>query len=385
LTRATETFPEIPLFDLRLEPEDLDAVAQTLRSGWLTMGPRTAALEAAFAAHLGARHAVAVSSCTAALHLAYLGAGVGPGDEVIVPSMTFAATANAVIYCGATPVFADILGQHDLSIDPDDVEACITERTRAVAVVHFAGYPAPVERLAALCEAHGLALIEDVAHAPSATVGARKLGTFGLAGCFSFFSNKVLSVGEGGLLATDDDGMAAQARLLRSHGMTSGTWARHAKLTDTYDVVALGFNYRLDEPRSALLLSRLGRLEADIARRRELVHRYRSRLARLDGITVPFREADVATASCYVMPIMLARPERQREFRRFLRSERGVQTSLFYPAVHEFSAYRERFGEISLPRTELAARTEVTLPLYPHMTESQQDHVVDAVEEGLAR
>jgi dTDP-4-amino-4,6-dideoxygalactose transaminase len=385
LTRATETFPEIPLFDLRLEPEDLDAVAQTLRSGWLTMGPRTAALEAAFAAHLGARHAVAVSSCTAALHLAYLGAGVGPGDEVIVPSMTFAATANAVIYCGATPVFADILGQHDLSIDPDEVEACITERTRAVAVVHFAGYPAPVERLAALCEAHGLALIEDVAHAPSATVGARKLGTFGLAGCFSFFSNKVLSVGEGGLLATDDDGMAAQARLLRSHGMTSGTWARHAKLTDTYDVVALGFNYRLDEPRSALLLSRLGRLEADIARRRELVHRYRSRLARLDGITVPFREADVATASCYVMPIMLARPERQREFRRFLRSERGVQTSLFYPAVHEFSAYRERFGEISLPRTELAARTEVTLPLYPHMTESQQDHVVDAVEEGLAR
>jgi dTDP-4-amino-4,6-dideoxygalactose transaminase len=385
LTRATETFPEIPLFDLRLEPEDLDAVAQTLRSGWLTMGPRTAALEAAFAAHLGARHAVAVSSCTAALHLAYLGAGVGPGDEVIVPSMTFAATANAVIYCGATPVFADILGQHDLSIDPDEVEACITERTRAVAVVHFAGYPAPVERLAALCEAHGLALIEDVAHAPSATVGARKLGTFGLAGCFSFFSNKVLSVGEGGLLATDDDGMAAQARLLRSHGMTSGTWARHAKLTDTYDVVALGFNYRLDEPRSALLLSRLGRLEADIARRRELVHRYRSRLARLDGITVPFREEDVATASCYVMPIMLARPERQREFRRFLRSERGVQTSLFYPAVHEFSAYRERFGEISLPRTELAARTEVTLPLYPHMTESQQDHVVDAVEEGLAR
>jgi dTDP-4-amino-4,6-dideoxygalactose transaminase len=385
LTPATETFPEIPLFDLRLEPEDLDAVAETLRSGWLTMGPRTCALETAFAEHLGARHAVAVSSCTAALHLAYLGAGVGPGDEVIVPSLTFAATANAVLYCGATPVFAEIFGQHDLSLDPDDVEARITERTKAVVVVHFAGYAAPVDRLAALCEAHGLALIEDVAHAPSATCAGRKLGTFGRAGCFSFFSNKILSVGEGGLLATDDDAMAEQARLRRSHGMTSGTWARHLRQTDTYDVAALGFNYRLDEPRSALALSRLRRLEADIDRRRELVRRYRSRLCAHDGLAVPFRDEDVATSSCYVMPILLADPARQPELRRFLLAERGVQTSLFYPAVHTFSAYRERFGEISLPRTELAARTEVTIPLYSHMTEEEQDHVIDAIEEGLAR
>ncbi len=385
MKRATETFPEIPLFDLRLEPEDLDAVAETLRSGWLTMGPRTAELEAAFARHLGSRHAVAVSSCTAALHLAYLGAGVGPGDEVIVPSLTFAATANAVIYCGATPVFADILGQHDLSIDPDEVESRITERTKAVGVVHFAGYAAPVERLAALCDAHGLALIEDVAHAPSATCGGRKLGTFGQAGCFSFFSNKIISVGEGGLLATDDDEMAAQARCLRSQGMTSGTWSRHEKHTDTYDVVGLGFNYRLDEPRSALLLSRLDRLEADIERRRDLVRRYRSRLEPLGGLIIPFRDEAVATSSCYVMPIMLTEPERQGEFRRFLRSERGIQTSLFYPAVHEFSAYRERFGAISLPRTELAARSEVTIPLYPHMTESQQDQVIEGIQEGLER
>ena len=347
------------------------------------MGPRTAALETAFAEHLGVRHAVAVSSCTAALHLAYLGAGVGPGDEVIVPSMTFAATANAVIYCGATPVFADIVGQHDLSLDPDDVAARITQRTKAVAVVHFAGYPAPVERLSALCEAHGVSLIEDAAHAPSATCGARKLGTFGRAGCFSFFSNKILSVGEGGLLATDDDDMAAQARLLRSQGMTSGTWARHARQTDTYDVIGLGYNYRLDEPRSALLLSRLDRLEADIECRRALVRRYRQALGGLDGVVVPFADADVASSSCYVMPIMLAELDRQSEFRRFLRSERGVQTSLFYPAVHEFTAYRERLGPVALPRTELAARTEVTIPLYPHMSEGEQDQVVPAIEAGL--
>ena len=277
---VTETLPQIPLFDLRLEPEDLAAVADTLRSGWLTMGPRTEAFERAFAAHLGCRHAVALSSCTAALHLAYRAAGVGPGDEVIVPSMTFAATANAAIYCDATPVFAEILGQHDLSIDPADVARRITPRTKAVAAVHFAGYAAPVDELAALCADRGLALVEDVAHAPSATLDGRRLGTFGLAGCFSFFSNKILSVGEGGLLATDDDEVAATARLLRSHAMTSGTWDRHSGRTDTYDVTALGYNYRLDEPRAALLLSRLGRLEADIARRRELVRGYRARARR---------------------------------------------------------------------------------------------------------
>jgi dTDP-4-amino-4,6-dideoxygalactose transaminase len=379
----TETLPQIPLFDLRLEPDDLEAVAETLRSGWLTMGPRTQALEKAFAAHLRCRHAVVVSSCTSALHLAYLAAGVGEGDEVIVPSMTFAATAAAAVYCGATPVFAEILGQHDLSIDPDDVARCVTPRTKAVAAVHFAGYPAPVDQLSALCADRGLALIEDAAHAPSATLEGRKLGTFGLAGCFSFFSNKILSVGEGGLLSTDDDEVAATARLLRSQGMTSGTWDRHMGRTDTYDVTTLGYNYRLDEPRSALLLSRLGRLEEDIARRRELVRAYREELDGLRGVTVPFREDQIDDSSCYVMPMMLEDPDRQRDFRRFLLTERGVQTSLFYPAIHEFTAYRERYGVQSLPRTELAARTEVTIPLYPHMSDADQRQVVQAIADGL--
>src|ERR671936_46142 len=192
---ATGTFPEIPLFDLRLEPEDIEAVADTLRSGWLTLGPRTQQFEEAFAAQLGARHAVAVSSCTAALHLAYLAAGVGPGDEVIVPAFTFAATAAAVIFCGATPVFA---------------------------------------------------LIEDAAHGPGGYLKDKHIGTYGLAGCFSFFSNKVLSVGEGGMLGTDDDDVAELANRLRCYGMTSGTWARHSKSTTTYDVTGLGYNYKLD-------------------------------------------------------------------------------------------------------------------------------------------
>jgi dTDP-4-amino-4,6-dideoxygalactose transaminase len=385
LTASTETFPEIPFFDLRVEQEDLDAVAETLRSGWLTMGPRAAAFEQAFAEYVGARHAVAVSSCTAALHLAYLAAGVGPGDEVIVPAFTFAATAAAVIYCGGTPVFADILGQHDLSIDPEDVERKITDRTKAVSAVHFAGYAAPVDALKELCDSKGIALIEDAAHGPGGTLHGKPIGSYGLAGAFSFFSNKVLSVGEGGMLVTDDEDVAAQARRLRTYGMTSGTWDRHSKTTTTYDVTGLGYNYKLDEPRSAMLLSRLGRLDADIARRRELILRYRGVLSRLDGLTLPFREEDVATSSGYVMPIMLSEPGRQGEFRAHLRDKHGVQTSIFYPATHEFTAYRERFPGVSLPRTELAARTEVTIPLYAHMTEDEQDRVIAAIEDALSR
>lgn len=381
---ATDTFPELPLFDLRLEPQDLEAVADTLRSGWLTLGPRTAEFEEAFAAHLGARHAIALSSCTAALHLAYLAAGAGPGDEVIVPSFTFAATAAAALYCGATPVFAEIVSRGRPSLDPEDVERRITPRTKAVCLVHYAGYAAAADRLKELCDARGIALIEDVAHAPSASLGGRKLGTWGLAGAFSFFSNKVLSVGEGGLLCTDSDEVAAFVRSRRSHAMTSGTWDRHSRRTDTYDVTGLGFNYRLDEPRSALLLSRLERLEGEITRRRELTLRYRELLAGIDDIIVPFDDVDVRGSSCYVMPIMLERDGTQAEVSGRLR-ERGIQTSIFYPSIHRFSAYRERFPDASLPITELASRTELTLPFYPHMTNDDQDRVVSALAEVIAR
>jgi dTDP-4-amino-4,6-dideoxygalactose transaminase len=381
---TTESFPDLPLFDLKLQPQDLEAVAKTLRGGWLTLGPRTAEFEQRFAEHLGARHAIAVSSCTAALHLAYLAAGVGPGDEVIVPSFTFAATAAAALYCGATPVFAEIVSRKQPSLDPEDVERKITPRTKAVCIVHYAGYAAAADRLKEICDAHSIALIEDVAHAPSASLAGRKLGTWGLAGAFSFFSNKVLSVGEGGLLCTDSDEVADYVRSRRSHAMTSGTWDRHTGRTDTYDVNALGFNYRLDEPRAALLLSRMDRIEQEIERRRELTLRYRELLCPIDGIIVPFEDSEVPTSSCYVMPIVLEQDGRQAEVSSRLR-EHGIQTSIFYPSIHRFTAYRERFPDVSLPVTELASRTQLTLPFYPEMSFADQDRVAKAVAEAVAQ
>jgi dTDP-4-amino-4,6-dideoxygalactose transaminase len=365
----------IPLFDVRLSEDEVGAVANTLRSGWLTMGPRTKEFEEAFAEHLGVPHALALSSCTAALHLAYLAAGVGPGDEVIVPAITFVASAAAVRYCGGTPVLAEIKGQHDLGVDPDDVEARITDRTRAVCAVHYAGYRAETARLRELCESRGVALVEDSAHHPlEAPVG--------LAGCFSFFSNKVLSCGEGGLLATADDAVAELARSRRSHAMTSGTWDRHRGHSAGYDVVALGFNYRMDEPRAALLAARLGGLGDDVAARRRLVRRYRELLAGVGGVSVPYGDDEVDSSSCYVMPVMVERPELRDLLRQWLLERRRVQTSVLYPAVHEFTAYADE-ERPPLPRSELAARTELTLPLYPHLSEEDQDRVVDALRDGL--
>jgi dTDP-4-amino-4,6-dideoxygalactose transaminase len=375
----------VPLFDIRFSDDELAAVERTLRSGWLTMGPQTSAFEAAFAEQLGARHAVALSSCTAALHLAYLAAGVGPGDEVIVPAVTFVATAAAARYCGATPVLAEVVGQHDLGIDPADVEARITERTKAVCPVHFGGYAAAIERLRELCDVHGLALVEDAAHTPSATPagGGRKLGTYGLAGAFSFFSNKVLSCGEGGLLATDDDRVAELARSLRSHAMTSGTWDRHKGHAAGYDVTAVGYNYRMDEPRAALLSARLPGLEADITSRRRLVRRYRELLEGMGGVTVPYTDEDVDGSSCYIMPVMVETAELRDPLRQFMLERHRVQTSVLYPSISGFAAYADP-TRAALPRSERAAASELTLPLYPHLTEDDQARVVTALGEGLA-
>jgi dTDP-4-amino-4,6-dideoxygalactose transaminase len=253
----------VPLADLTVSEDDIAAIAEVYRSGWLSMGPRTEDFERDQARFAGVRQAIAVSSGTAALHLMYLAAGLGAGDEVIVPSLTFVATVNAITYTGATPVFADAAGLQSPWLSAKAVEAAITPRTRAIVAMPYGGYPGEIVALRELATRRGVPLLEDAAHAMGARVGGRHLGTFGLAGAFSFFANKNLAVGEGGAVVTDDDQLAATARLLRSHGITTLTWDRHRGHAAGYDVVALGFNYRIDEPRAALAARRLTRLDAD--------------------------------------------------------------------------------------------------------------------------
>ncbi len=380
------TAPEqIPVFDVRVTEADLLAVEEALRSGWLTMGEQTERFEREFAESIGSAHAVALSSCTAALHLACLAADIGPGDEVIVPSMTFAATANAVRYTGATPIFADVVSEHDLGIDVDHVETLINERTKAVIPVHYAGFAVAIDRLAELCESRGLALIEDTAHAPSSrlTPASKKLGSFGIAGCFSFFPNKVLGVGEGGALVTDSEEFADRIRRLRSQGMTAASIDFHRGEADRYDVLERGYNYRFDDPRAALLLSRFHRLEPELVERRAVVARYYELLAEAPRISLPYSDFDLDCSSCYLMGVLAPDAETRRALRSRLADEHGVQTTM-YPAVHLFTAYREAYGTPSLPRTERAADGLFSIPLFPHMTPGQQDRVADGLLESIA-
>jgi dTDP-4-amino-4,6-dideoxygalactose transaminase len=365
----------VPLADVVIEDDDLAAVTETYRSGWLSMGPRTEEFEAAFAAYTGAAHALAVTNGTAALHLICQAAGLGAGDEVIVPSLTFVATVNAVAYTGATPVFADIVSLTEPWLSAAAVEAAITPRTRAIMNMTYGGHCGETEALAALCAERGLVLLEDTAHAAGSRLRGRSLGTFGRAGAFSLFSNKNLAVGEGGVVVTDDDELAAQVRLLRSHGMTTLTWDRHRGHASGYDVVALGFNYRLDEPRAALATRRLARLDAENDRRRELDARYR-RLLGEAGVTCALEPAEGLDSAHHLFTIVLDEGAGRDAFRAALH-ERGIQTSLHYPPVHRFAIYSAAGAQA--PLSDAYAARAVTLPLYAHMTHEQQDLVVDAV------
>jgi dTDP-4-amino-4,6-dideoxygalactose transaminase len=371
----------VPLTDISMPESDVEAVLDCLRSGWLTMGPRIQAFETALANYTGTPHAVTVSSGTAALHLALLAAGIGPGDQVIVPALTFVASAAAARYVGAEPVLCDIVGPLDLNLDVRDVERRITPRTRAIVAVHFCGYPADVLALRELCDAHGLVLIEDCAQAIGARVddSGRQVGTIGELGAFSFFSKKQLCVGEGGMVATAHAEMAARVRLLRSHALTSGTWDRHRGHDPAYDVIDIGFNYRLDEPRAALGLSRLGRLTEDIAKRRALVRAYRERLAGLPGVEIPWDAQAVERSTHFAFPILLANRETRDRFREELKCS-GVQTT-WYPALCSFSEYRH----VTPPaRAVEAADRHCVLPLGCSMDEATLDTVVQAVESALS-
>ncbi len=374
---------QIPLSDIDFDMEEEETVHHVLQSRWLTMGPVTQEFEQAFASYVGARYAIAVTNATAALHLACVVAGLGPGDEAIVPSLTFVATANAVRYTGAVPVFADIVGEQDLTVSCESIEAAITKRTRAILVMHYGGYACDMPRILKLARKHGLKVIEDAAHAVGSELEGRKLGTWGDMGCFSFFSNKNMTTGEGGMIVTNDEEYAERLHLLRSHGMTTLTWDRHRGHASSYDVVDVGYNYRIDEIRAALGLVQLRKLPLYNERRRYLTWMYRDVLQELaPQVSVPFAGHEGVSAA-HLLPILLPTGINKLYLMEYMKAC-GVQTSFHYPPIHTFTAYKSNGNQISLPRTDAIAEREVTLPLYPALRDEEVLTVAHAVAESLA-
>lgn len=370
----------VPLADVTLGKKEEDAVLEVLRSGWLTMGAVTQAFEQELAAFVGARHAFAVNNGTAALHLACLAVGLGKGDEAIVPSLTFVATANAVRYTGAEVVFADIESENWLCISPRAIEEKITGRTKAIVVMHYGGFACDMPEILRVAKKYGLAVIEDAAHAIGGSLQGKALGTWGDAGCYSFFGNKNMTTAEGGMLVTNDDRIAEKVRVLRSHGMTTLTWDRHKGHASTYDVVDLGYNYRMDEIRSAIGREQLKKLPAGNARRTELVLRYRRVFQdKVPVLGLPFAEQR-GISSQHIFPILLPEGIQREAFREALKAD-GIQTSFHYPPVHHFLIYRKEDEELRM--TERVVRRQVTLPLFPAMTDEQQDLVIEAVVRAL--
>jgi dTDP-4-amino-4,6-dideoxygalactose transaminase len=346
------------------------------------MGPRVAAFEEAFAAYTGAQWAYAVANGTAALHLALLALGCGPGDEVVLPSLTFVAAANTVGHVGATPVFCDVTGPGDLNLSPADLEAAITPATKAIMVVHYGGHACDMDAILAIAARHDVPVIEDAAHALGASHGGRPCGTLGAIGCFSFFANKNMSTAEGGMVVSNDPVLAGRLSLLRSHGMTTLTWDRHRGHAHTYDVVAQGLNYRLDELRAAIGLIELRHLDERTRARAAIVERYRVELDGVGGLSLPF--ADDETAAHHLAVAVLPPGVPRSEVRDAL-TELGIQTSVHYPPIHRFSFYRATGGRRPLPVTEDLADRIVTLPLYPHMSAADVDAVTSGVLEAVWR
>ena len=371
----------IPLFDLNFDVQEEQAVVEVLRDRWISMGPRTELFERRFGELLGTPQAIAVSSCTAGLHLALRVLGIGPGDEVIVPSLTFVATVAAARYVGAVPVFCDICGPEQPTVDPERVAEAITSKTRAIVVMHYAGFPCDMEALQELARRHQVHLVEDAAHAPGSQYKGRPLGTIGDIGCFSFFSNKNVTTAEGGMVVTRSPEHYRRIKLLRSHAMTSLSYDRAQGHTTSYDVVDVGYNYRIDDIRSAIGVVQLDRLTVDIERRKELRQRYVDRLQAREDVTIPFLNWNDACSN-YILPIVLNdRCQVSRDIVRAELARLGIQTSIHYPAVHRFSVYQP-FAR-PLPKTEYVADRTLSLPLYPNLRTDQVDEICEALASVL--
>ena len=372
--------PALPYGRQWIGEDDIAAVVDVLRSDWLTTGPRVAEFESALAAATGAREAVAVSSGTAALHLTMLALRIGPGDEVIVPTLTFAASANCVVYCGGTPVFADVDAEA-LLIDPADVARRITPRTRAIVAVDFAGQPCDYDALRALADEHGLALVADACHSLGAAERGRPTGSLADLTCFSLHPVKNITTGEGGAVTTDDELLARRLRALRNHGVTSDRRERAESGAWFYEMVELGFNYRLTDFQCALGQSQLRKLPVFIERRQNLARLYDTAFAGAPGIGRLAVRSDVSHAyHLYVVRVA----ERDRVYGAL--RDAGIGANVHYIPVHLHPYYRERFGtgEGLCPVAEAAYAEILSLPLFPQLRDEDVAFVAEALGAAVA-
>ena len=374
---------QLPLSRPSLGDEEIGEVLDVIQSGWITSGPRVKRFEEEFSRYVGARHAVAVNSCTAALHVALLAHGIGAGDEVVTSSMTWSATANMIEVLGAKPVFADI-DRETLQVTPETVAAAVTERTRAILPVHFAGQSCDLEGLAAIAAARGLTIIQDAAHAVGTEFRHRRIGGDGVTACFSFHPIKNITTGEGGMITTDNDELADKFRLLRFHGVNRDAWSRYGKVdSPRYETVTPGWKYNLTDLQAALGIHQLAKLDGFIERRTRLADLYQAQLAAIDGVR-PLGQATGTSRHAWHLFVITIEADRfgcDRDRFMQLMTEQGVGTGLHFTAVHLHDYYRARYGYAlgDLPNTEWASDRVVSLPLFPAMSDSDVTRVCEAI------
>jgi dTDP-4-amino-4,6-dideoxygalactose transaminase len=375
----------VPFFRPTIEDDDIAAVAESLRSGWLTTGPNARALEEELAAYCGAPFVNVVNSCTAAMQLALAAWDIGPGDEVITTPYTFVATANVIVHLGATPVFVDVR-ERDFNIDPERVEAAITPRTRAIIPVHFAGEPCEMDAIVAMARPHGIKVLEDAAHAIGTFYRGRAVGTLSDAAAFSFYANKNMTTGEGGALATADEELSNRVRSLTLHGMTRDGYKRYeAGGAWRYDIVEIGYKDNLPDAAAALGRRQLAKLEWSIEERTRIARRYIANLRGLEHLVLPwFDERNRHPWHLFVVRVREHAPVSRDEAIRLL-AERGVQTSVHFIPVHTFTAYQQmgRWREGDFPVAERLSNSAISLPLFPDMTDADVDYVCEALREAL--
>ena len=362
--------------------EEIQAVSEVLQSGWLTTGPKTKQLEEEFARYIGTKYAVAVNSCTAALHLSLVALGIKPGDEVIVPSYTFAATANVIVHCGAKPVFAEI-HEEDFGLDPEDVKKKMSEKTRAIIPVHYGGQACDIGAIQEIAEKNNVHVIEDCAHSIGATYKGKKTGTFGKTAAFSFYATKNMTTAEGGMITTNDAELADKLEVLRLHGMSREAWKRYGEGGSwQYEIVEAGYKYNLSDLQAAMGLLQLKKVDISNEKRGEIAEFFSKELKDSEALILP-QEIRGRKHIWHLYPVRLRLDKLRIDRARFIEAlaKENIGTSVHFIPLHLQPYYQKTFGYTRgmLPVTEKVYKEEVSLPIYPSMTRKDREDVVHAV------